>query len=79
MKDTKVSREYLAAGGDNMTPEQARRHFDDRLAEIKKDILDLPLADRLRLLADFVEAGDRVQPSLTLSLARHCLAELERR
>lgn len=55
---TKLSAEYLAAGGDRMTREEAVRHFHNREVRIKQKIRGLPLAEKLRLAADVCERTD---------------------
>jgi hypothetical protein len=73
-----VSPEYVAAGGDAMTPEQAQRHFGERWRELQENIRILPLNEKFILVAEFIEAGEKVSREMTLALARHAMAELER-
>jgi hypothetical protein len=46
--------------------------------EAAERIMALPLVERVRLLAGFIDAGNAVPPSLVLSLARNVMAEIER-
>lgn len=62
-----------------MTREEAERHFGARAGKIKADILALPLPEKFRLVAAFLDAGADVAPALPVSLARLALADLEAR
>lgn len=77
MKSQKVSRKYLVAGGDRMTPAQAARHFKNRETKIKADIRELPLSEKFRLVADALDAGEE-GVALALGVGRLAMAELER-
>lgn len=68
-----LSREYLEAGGDSMTREQAVRHFANRKLKLMGEILSLPTTERLRLAADLEEAGAH---TMAVSVAEQAAREL---
>lgn len=61
-----------------MTLEEAKEHFGAREEQIKENIRALPLADKFRLVAEFLDqpAGS-VAPNITLNVARLAMSELE--
>lgn len=61
-----------------MPPDEALRRLNARLDAVKEDIRPLPLPEKFRLVADFIEAGEAVAPGLVTGLARHALSELEK-
>lgn len=64
-----------------MPRDVAQQHFQERMERTKKNILSLPLAERARVLADFIEGVEagRVPAQWCVSLARHLVQELESR
>ncbi len=77
-----TSERYQRAGGDNMTREQATRHFSNRTIALKQEIAALSTPDKLRLAADFLDAMDRgreLPAGIPRSIVRIALAELESR
>lgn len=77
-----TSERYERAGGDGMSPEQARRHFSNRVLRLKEEIQSLSTSDKFRLAADFMDAMDRGQKlpaSIPLDIVRLATAELESR
>jgi hypothetical protein len=72
--ERKPSRDYST-----MSREEAQRHFANRELDLKNRISALSTAEKFRLVADFLDAGDKVAPALPLNVARLALAELEAR
>lgn len=60
---------------DDMDRRMAERHFRVRAERLKEELRSLPLPEKFRAVADFLDKG---APEWALSLARYALAELER-
>lgn len=78
MSKRDVSEEYIRAGGDKMTREQAVRHFHNRELKLKQEILALPLHEKFHLVAEFLTLPTgSVSLQIPRNIARAALAELE--
>ena len=59
--------------------EARKAHFSNRALKVKEEIRALPVAEKFRLVADFIDAGPmHVSRELTVSLSRLAVAELEK-
>lgn len=65
------------AGFENLSREEAQRSLDNRALKLKGEIRALPVAEKLRLAAEFLDAGEKVVPGLALSVVRLALAEMD--
>lgn len=69
----KPSRDYLT-----MTRAEAVREFGERQVKLRDKVVALPLPEKFRLVAEFLDAGPATVPlAIALSVARLALAELE--
>lgn len=60
-----------------MDRRMAVRAFGVRLAKLKKEIAELPVPEKLRIAAEFIEADDKHGREWALEIAKLVLAELQ--